>query len=173
MLAAYERHLIVSYLANAAARLHHRDRAASALAEWVIGGDDGVAFASRRLRARLDRANIDPEENLSSSDWRAFRRALRDEWRGGDAAETGPHGASAAAPGRNDRSQSNGRRYSGTAAALPDTADRRVDDRRGSSPIHPVRAACHPHTQGARSFLPCSAFLPAPSATGFPTALRW
>ena len=79
MLPAYERHLIVSYLANAAARLHHRDRAASALAEWVIGGDDGVAFASRRLRSRLDRANIDPEENLSSSDWRAFRRALLDE----------------------------------------------------------------------------------------------
>ena len=79
MLAAYERHLIVSYLANAAARLHHRDRAASALAEWVIGGDDGSAFASKRLRSRLDRANIDPEENLSSGSWRSFRRALHDD----------------------------------------------------------------------------------------------
>ena len=79
MLPAYERHLIVSYVANAAARLHHRDRAASALAEWMIGSDDGAAFASRRLRSRLDRANIDPEESLSSSDWRSFRRALRDE----------------------------------------------------------------------------------------------
>ena len=75
----YERHLIVSYLANAATRLHHRDRAASALAEWVLDREEGPAFASRRLRYRLDRANIDPDERLSGSDWRAFRRALRDE----------------------------------------------------------------------------------------------
>ena len=75
----YERHLIVSYLANAAARLHHRDRAASALAEWVMDREDGAGFASRRLRSRLDRANIDPDERLSGSDWRSFRRALRDE----------------------------------------------------------------------------------------------
>ena len=33
MTSAYERHLIVFYLANAAARLHHRDGEAAALAE--------------------------------------------------------------------------------------------------------------------------------------------
>ena len=75
----YERHLIVSYLANAAARLHCRDRAAQALAEWVIDRAEGPDFLSRRLRSRLDRVNIDPDERLTGSDWRSFRRALRDE----------------------------------------------------------------------------------------------
>ncbi|MDE0050463.1 MAG: AAA family ATPase [Rhodospirillales bacterium] len=75
----YERRLIVSYLANAAARLHHRDRAASALAEWVMDREDGAGFASRRLRSRLEREDIDPDERLSGGDWRSFRRALRDE----------------------------------------------------------------------------------------------
>jgi len=75
----YERHLIVSYLANAAARLRHRDRAADALAEWVMENEQGVAFASRRLRSRLDRANIDPDDKLSRSEWRVFQHALREE----------------------------------------------------------------------------------------------
>ena len=75
----YERHLIVSYLANAAARLRHLDRAADALAEWVMENEQGVAFASRRLRSRLDRANIDPVDKLSRSEWRVFQRALREE----------------------------------------------------------------------------------------------
>ena len=38
MLTAYERHLIVLYLANAAARLHYRGREAATLAEWVSIG---------------------------------------------------------------------------------------------------------------------------------------
>ncbi|MDE0387622.1 MAG: AAA family ATPase [Rhodospirillales bacterium] len=75
----YERRLIVSYLANAAKRLHHRDRAAQALAEWVIDREDGAGFVSRRLRSRLERADIDPDERPSGGDWRSFRRALRDE----------------------------------------------------------------------------------------------
>ena len=79
MLAAYERHLVVSYLANAATRLDHRDRVAGALVEWVSDGNDGAAQASRRLRARLARADVDPEENLSRAGWRSFRQALREE----------------------------------------------------------------------------------------------
>ena len=79
MTTAYERHLIVSYLANAAVRLRHRDRAASALVEWVMDREGGPGFPSRRLCSRLDRANIDPDERLTGSNWRAFRRALRDE----------------------------------------------------------------------------------------------
>ena len=75
----YERHLIVSYLANAAVRLRHRDKAADALAEWVMENEQGVAFASRRLRSRLDRANIDPDDKLSRSEWRVFQKALREE----------------------------------------------------------------------------------------------
>ena len=75
----YERHLIVSYLANAAARLRHRDQAADALAEWVMENEQGTAFASRRLRSRLDRANIDPDDKLSRSEWRVFQQALREE----------------------------------------------------------------------------------------------
>ena len=39
MLTAYERHLIAFYLANAAGRVHHRDREASDLAEWIAGRD--------------------------------------------------------------------------------------------------------------------------------------
>ena len=79
MTTAYERHLLVTYLANVAARLHHRDRAAGALAEWVMEREGGPGFASRRLLSRLDRANIDPDERMSGSEWRLFQRALRDE----------------------------------------------------------------------------------------------
>ena len=50
MLTAYERHLIVSYLANAAARLHHRDREAASLAEWVTDRDNRSAHPQRLLR---------------------------------------------------------------------------------------------------------------------------
>ena len=35
MLVTYERHRFTFYLMNAASGLHHRDREASALAEWV------------------------------------------------------------------------------------------------------------------------------------------
>ena len=146
MTTAYERHLIVFYLANAAARLHYRDRAAGALIEWVMDREGGPAFASRRLLSRLDRANIDPDERLSGSEWRHFQRALRDEC------------AAAAALGRDDRPQSNGRRHPGTYAALPDAADHRSDDRRGSTPFDPVRETCHPRSQGLDGSCPARRF---------------
>ena len=43
----HERHLIVSYLANAAARLHHRDREAEALAEWLADRDNRSLYESK------------------------------------------------------------------------------------------------------------------------------
>ena len=43
MLTPYERHLLAFYLANAASGLHHRDREASALAEWVTDRENRVA----------------------------------------------------------------------------------------------------------------------------------
>ena len=43
MLTAYEGHLLACYLANAVTGLHHRDREASALAEWVADRENRVA----------------------------------------------------------------------------------------------------------------------------------
>ena len=159
MLPAYERHLIVSYLANAAARLHHRDRAASALAEWVIGGDDGVAFASRRLRSRLDRANIDPEENLSSSDWRAFRRALRDEC--AEATQPKPdltarrlrRLSSAASPGRRRASSTNSFRGTGKTTGGTIRPHRPRPPPGASSPAIPRRQTQPEIPRGPRRML--------------------
>ena len=44
MLAAYERHLLAGYLANAASSLHHQNEEASALATWVADARDAGAF---------------------------------------------------------------------------------------------------------------------------------
>ena len=48
MLNAYEQLLAAFYLANAAAALHHRDREASDLAEWVADRENRVAFGRRK-----------------------------------------------------------------------------------------------------------------------------
>ncbi len=44
---AYEHHLIVLYLANAAGRLRHRDREASKLATWLADHCHHEAFDGR------------------------------------------------------------------------------------------------------------------------------
>ena len=67
--------------------------------------------------------------------------------RGGITAQARPHGAAAAAPGRDDRPRSNGRRNSGAPAALSHAARHRVDDRRRHAPFDYVREACHAHAQ--------------------------
>ena len=54
MLHAYERHLLVLYLANAVSRLHYRDRSASDLWEWLTDGDYGLLFQGGRRRRRRD-----------------------------------------------------------------------------------------------------------------------
>ena len=43
MLNAYEQRLVAFYLANAAAALHHRDREASDLAEWIADRENRMA----------------------------------------------------------------------------------------------------------------------------------
>ena len=57
MLNAYEQRLMAFYLANAAAALHHRDREASDLAEWVADRENRVAFG-RRKRPSTIRAGM-------------------------------------------------------------------------------------------------------------------
>ena len=79
MSSSYERHLIVTYLANTAARLHHRDREAASLAEWMADSDNRSAYESKSLFNHLVRAGIEPEEGISARQLRCLRQALRDE----------------------------------------------------------------------------------------------
>ena len=79
MSSSYERHLIVTYLANTAARLHHRDREAASLAEWVADSDNRSAYESKSLFNHLVRAGIEPEEGISARQLRCLRQALREE----------------------------------------------------------------------------------------------
>ena len=48
MLTAYERRLILQYLANAASRLHHRDPEARELVGWITENDRRTASGRRR-----------------------------------------------------------------------------------------------------------------------------
>ena len=79
MLTTYERRLLDFYLANAASGLHHRDREASALAEWVADRENRVACGRKRKRSRLRRTELDPEEGMSARTLRRLEEALRDE----------------------------------------------------------------------------------------------
>ena len=79
MSSSYERHLIVTYLANTAARLHHRDREAASLAEWMADSDNRSAYESKSLFNHLVRAGIEPEEGISARQLRCLRQALREE----------------------------------------------------------------------------------------------
>ena len=80
MSTAYERHLIVFYLANAAGRLHHRDREASALADWIADRDNRSAYDGRKnLYSRLIGGDIELDEPISARQLRCLKQALRDE----------------------------------------------------------------------------------------------
>ncbi len=76
MLTAYERHLIVFYLANAAGRLHHRDREASALAGWLASS---AYNQIKNLYSRLIRNDIELDEPITARQLRRLKQALRDE----------------------------------------------------------------------------------------------
>ena len=72
---AYERHLLAFYLANAASGLHHRDREASALAEWVADRENRVAHGRRSKRSRLRGMELSPDEGtLTPGDFAVVRR---------------------------------------------------------------------------------------------------
>ena len=75
---ACERRLIAFYLANAASRLHHRDREASELAGWIADRDNRVAFGTGRRRPRL--RHPDPEEGMSKGKLLRLEAALREEY---------------------------------------------------------------------------------------------
>ena len=82
MLNAYEQRLLAFYLANAAAALHHRDREASDLADWIADRENRVAFG-RRKRPSPTRAGARKrgrDEGLSGGDWRSLKEALREEY---------------------------------------------------------------------------------------------
>ena len=80
MLTAYERHLIAFYLANAAGRVHHRDREASALADWVADRDNRSAYDRKKdLFSRLARGDIELDEPISARQFRCLKQVLRDE----------------------------------------------------------------------------------------------
>ena len=79
MQSAYERHLVVSYLANAAERLHHRDPEASRLVEWANERKNRVACWCKGLLERMARADIEPDERISARQMRHVRQVLRDE----------------------------------------------------------------------------------------------
>ena len=80
MSTVYERHLIVFYLANAAGRFHHRDREASAMAEWIADRDNRSAYDGRKdLYSRLVRGDIELDEPISARQLRCLKQALRDE----------------------------------------------------------------------------------------------
>ena len=87
MLNAYEQRLVTFYLANAAAALHHRDREASDLADWVADRENRVAFGRRKRPPSAVRAGTGRrgggggrDEGMSGGRWRALGEALREEY---------------------------------------------------------------------------------------------
>ena len=79
MLTTYERRLLAFYLANAASGLHHREREASALAEWVADRENRIGCRRRRKRSRVRRMDLDPEAGMSARTLHRLEEALRDE----------------------------------------------------------------------------------------------
>ena len=80
MLNAYEQRLMAFYLANAAAALHHRDREASDLAEWIADRENRMALGSRKRRSPLRAGKVGRDEGMSGGKWRALQAALREEY---------------------------------------------------------------------------------------------
>ena len=80
MLTAYERRLILSYLSNAASRLHHQSPEAMELAGWVETHADLLAFpdwAGKRRERR--RSRMDSDRELSGTEWQDMRKFLMDK----------------------------------------------------------------------------------------------
>ena len=80
MLNAYEQRLIAFYLANAAAALHHRDREASDLAEWVADRENRVAFGRRKRPSTSRAGKRGRDEGMSGGKWRSLQESLREEY---------------------------------------------------------------------------------------------
>ena len=80
MLNAYEQRLMAFYLANAASALHHRDREASDLADWVADRENRVAFGGRKRPSLMRAGKRGRDDGLSGGRWRALGVALREEY---------------------------------------------------------------------------------------------
>ena len=80
MLNAYEQRLMAFYLANAASALHHRDREASDLAEWIANRENRMAFGGRKRRSPLRAGKVGRDEGMSGGKWRALHAALCEEY---------------------------------------------------------------------------------------------
>ena len=80
MLNAYEQRLIAFYLTNAAAALHHRDREASDLIEWLADRENRIALGSRKRRSPFRAGRGGRDEGMSGGKWRSLREALREEY---------------------------------------------------------------------------------------------
>ena len=84
MLRPYQRRLLFSYLANAAARLDRRDPAAADLATWVVDNapvldDEKQGEVVRRRRGRRERMADRGDPQLSEDGWADFRQSLADK----------------------------------------------------------------------------------------------
>ena len=77
---AYEQRLVAFYLANAAAALHHRDREASDLADWIADRENRVAFGRRKRPSPIRAGTRGRDEGLSGGNWRSLKEALREEY---------------------------------------------------------------------------------------------
>ena len=77
MLSAYERRLILSYLSNAASRLHHQSLEAVELTGWVETNADLLAltdWVGKRHERRL--GCMDSDRELSAPEWQDMREFL-------------------------------------------------------------------------------------------------
>lgn len=77
MLNNYERHLIVSYLSNAASHLRHYHTEAKELAEWVAENRDVLAIND--VTEELGDRRLYHEKGLPEQDWRLLIKALEDK----------------------------------------------------------------------------------------------
>ena len=80
MLNAYEQRLMAFYLANAAAALHHRDREAADLADWVADRENRAAFGGRKRPSLMRAGRGGRNEGMSGGGWRSLGEALREEY---------------------------------------------------------------------------------------------
>ena len=80
MLNAYEQRLMAFYLANAASALHHRDREASDLADWIADRENRVAFGGRKRPSLMRAGKRGRDEGMSGGRWHALGEALREEY---------------------------------------------------------------------------------------------
>ena len=166
-----ERRLIVIYLANAAARLHHRDGEAAALAEWAVDRDNRSAYESKSLFCRLVQADIEHEERITARQLRNLRQALREECAAMKRTKFDRTALRLRCLGEATGLSPTDVDILELLAALPDAAGHRVDGRRGLRSLQQTHDASQ--RQGGRPCLLSLAYRPAPSTVASLTGRHW